>query len=848
MSLHYVVVLYKNDAVLYDGPKPNANDFTHAVLIVTDSQGQDTVFEFSGRGVEINCSSHVALSDGWFLNQECQWVGAVTQHGSFPSTLKLEAMINKARDGTFTSEVFASKKGKNCIAFTDALVHWGMRQQEGQQQPRSSHNKRGRSQEAKSTTVATKHPFTWRLHKDSSLPLPVSPPWLSNDDIAGVLKNAEEEPSVASKHPFTGRLHKGDFSSLPLPVPPPLLSNDIAGLLNNALARHPTMHAKQEMIGFIFKDAHLSAPEIGALLPSVDISTITKGLAKASSHSTMDIETKRIDNHRDTVHSWEKAFFKECMMPFFIDPRSGSRENKKEKPLYRTRFTQLSLWVKYLTIIPNMIDRAEKANAAAAPYPLHTNLTGMPRHYGFFLTHLLSMIRYRQEHNSSQCHYCDSLDDARTELKDLGDVDEASLAKNDPILSKLIDVQKRIAFGEHHQERWHRQSGFIHNLRYNPKPGQCLIQTDYYSFYSYTKKQNVLSVVLRYLDKHNAVQVEHLHYLSTHPHDYYFTGVAFQHVFSSEADILCDIHGPKFSEVFIAGDTAMFKGPSLCCFRHIALESKIMHVEVVPFCAKHGRNECDGDAGHIKPIAEQMVIDKQFPEKQPWKFCSTIVERSPGSKTRAFPLNSIIPAKYKEIDAMLPSGSVGAIYPPSRGFGQILLTGTPAHSLFCRTDVGIPEPWRLEKQGYPLPVGTKPPEWLLVDLASKPTEQCLPCAAFFMKPVPKVHAPCPFACYTKYSRCGICGKREAGHNARSCPKNKNKALILDDLKSICRGLKLKITGKTKKELIQMIAAHIDDEVADVCLGDAEMLEEGELEDDSDLSDEASEVFDLTTAL
>lgn len=800
MPLEYEIVLYKTDAELHGRVLPSESDFSHAVTIIHDTiNRQATAIEYSSHGVEVNmgrhrlCSARRSVQEGvWYWDGELKVAGVVIEAGLLPHETTLDSILNKAKDGEWNQNNFKSKPDHNCLAFARSITTWACKK---------------RNQEDGADLV---FPFTKRFHSDSAV--------MTSQQVA---------------------------VDLPVPRPPAEAHGGlVAGLLNTALALHPTLHAKQDIIAFIFKGSNLSTDAINWLLPDVSHSTIEQGMAKANASvdCPLELETKRHEESRDSVRSWEREYFKESMTRFFSQPKSGSVDGKKSKTSnLRTTLSPLALWVKYIEIIPVMLARAEQANTIAGK-PIHTHLSSLPRHYEFFHEKLLSMIKYRQEHNAKQCHYCDSYAQATSDLEKL-EAMKAQLTNQEYSL-KLEDINIRIATGKHHQERWYRQNGFISNLRFNPAVGQCLIQTDYYSFYTYRKKINVLAMVLRYLDKKNALlTIEHLHYLSSHPHDFYFTAVAFQHAFSRDGNILSNELGPKFKHVVITGDTAMFNSGSLWCLQQIAKAAQFETVEIIPLCTKHGSNECDGDAGRIKPMAEQMVVDRTFPERNPALFCATIVERC-NARTRAFPLFSVIGRKKAEIDAMLPGNDIKNIWKLSRGFGQIMLTGTAQYTLWCRTDVGINEPWRLEKgMGYPLPPNTSAPSWLFVDLASNPKTLCLPCSALELKPVEKGHARCKFDEYTKFNKCGFCGKRK-GHNATRCPDNDNREPTLSELKHRCRMLNLPLAGK-KAELQNRLKEHINDEVPEVGLADIALLDEEEdVSDVEELSDEIENDFEI----
>lgn len=284
-------------------------------------------------------------------------------------------------------------------------------------------------------------------------------------------------------------------------------------------------------------------------------------------------------------------------------------------------------------------------------------------------------------------------------------------------------------------------------------------------------------------------------------HDYVFSTVGFAHAFSKDADILANSAGPKFSEVVLTGDTAMFKTPFLCALRTIVHEGGFPRVCVAPLCAKHGPNECDGAGSRVKRIADHMVITKTFDEKHPASFCAIVMDGAP--TLRAIPMYNCIASQKGWVDSMMPGGSVDNLVPLKRGFGEMLLTDTEPFSLYCRTDVLVHEPWRLEESlGYPLPLNMNAPTWMFLDMASNPKTQCLPCSALTGKKVDKGdHDQCLFAAYTRYSQCSRCGKRE-GHNKRNCPTvtGVEPPVTTERLRGMC--LRLGLSGFGTKAVLQ----------------------------------------------
>lgn len=833
MGITYQIVLYHRLAMLKSPPYPHLDDFTHAVLLlhsldsVNDGmEAKEMVVEYTAEGIAINRSLHTYLGSNWYVNKD-SWFGVVFKEGLFANHVTLEDVRHKAENGTWTASDYRSDNEHNCWAFADWLATWG----------------------------------------EEATDLPVNKK-----------KRAAENDDNHHHHHFTKRFATtllNPNSRPPLPVPKP--SGDVVGdCLNQVMTSHKTMHFKEELIGAIFGESNMSAPAIHKLLPCASLSTIKQGLAKAQHHlgRPMSIDTKRVD-FKPRVHetSVERDFFMPCMLPFFRDPLSGSKATKDRKTTLRTDSCRLKLWAQYVGIVPKMAALAKDVNIEQGRevYPIPQSSL-VPRSFEFFKDHLLSKIRYRQERNVKRCHYCQSFQLAKADDK----------CKNKPkgmtdaqFVEFRADVEERLRIGQHHVERWHRQSGFIIRLRENCKEGDCLIQCDYYSFYTYQSKINVLGMVIRYMDPTTRkTRIEHMHYCSNDPHDFYFSGIAmpflcallcsflsddtvcvflcvavgFQHAFAPTTDLLVNTNGePKFTNLVITGDTAMFKGAFLCCLRQIVHDAKYKQVRCVPFCTKHGSNEVDGDGARVKQRAEEMVVADRFNEKKPHLFAAAIVDCCATSNTRAFPLFSLIKAKKREIDAMLPGGNVNNLYPPAAGFGEILLTGTLPHSLLCRRDVNVDEPWRLEKgMGYPLPdlpPGIHAPTWLFVDLASNPNTICQPCSALFLQRIPRDHINCPFSEYTKYSRCGLCGKR-TGHTKRYCPLNAGAQVKLADLRSICRVFNISPTGSAA-ELTKRIAKHQEKDVeTSVSVSDLQMFDIAEVEDVSDLSDENEDSFGL----
>lgn len=794
----YEVVMYKSDAALF-GVKPHEKDFTHSVLLLRDNDNAMAVLDYRSDGFAVNRHDHLYFGAGWYRCPQAEHYGCVEDDGVFENTT-VENIINYVYAcGKWTSEQFHSST-HCCLDFVRDVVTWA--------KERPSHQQAA---------------------------------FLSRFD-----NTPSDTPIIPHRTPFTERF---DHSAIPhtntTPLPVPVPSTDtVKDLLNATLRAHPNMHFKQELIGALFNHSNLSAKQIHAMVPVVSEATIKKSLGRAQHAMLMPLEVKRMDGHREHVHGWEKKFFRTAMLPFFSSPVSGSRANKAGVAPLRTPLKPLGLYCKYVCYaFERMVEMAKEENEKnkydILPYP---DIMELPRHYEFFRSHLLKpLIHYREERNVKRCHYCLDLEQARADLMKL-------LKRKDTLSKEEYDqeheeISARIKKGEHHTERWARQNGYVHEYKKNLQPAQCLIQTDYFSFYSVTAKVNVLAVVLHFFDESNELRVEHVQYVSKHKHDYEFSAVGFEHVFSQVADLVCNKHGPKMTKVVLTGDTAMFKGQFLCCLRDIVTTAGVKDVECIPLCQKHGSNDCDGDGGRVKPMADDQVLKNTFDEKNLAVFCADIVALFSDSNCRAYPITGLIKEKKAHIKEMFPAQDVNSLYPPKRGFGQIKLTGGPAqHHLWCRTDVGVPEPWRLGKLGYPLLPGMTAPTWAFVNMADNPKSQCLPCSAYTMAAVPKGHAGCLFAVFTQYNQCSICLER-TGHNKSNCPKkNANKKWTKKELRSVCKGMKLSQLG-TEDDMLRRIAEHNgDDDVEAVQMGDCVLLDEDEMESDSELSEEREEEF------
>lgn len=804
----YEMVLYKTDAVLHEAPCPNPDNFTHAVLVlheVPTAEAKHTSLQFTSKGVMHNVDQHIDSGGGWFWCPDKAIAGYTYQSGLLPVGLTIASMVAKAVDGTWIGQQFKNNNEDNCFGFVRDLVKWAFE---------SYH----RSSSSFSLTNR----------------LPQPPPGIAPPPTH--VSSSSSSQTISSSSSLCNRLVPPLLTNN-APLPLPTVSDDVvANCLNSALLT--ASHGKEELIGYIFKHSSLTTAEVHALLPAVSLSTIKHGLQKANDDTyKLELEVKRHDHApRNHLRDWEAALFKKHMMPFFMQPNSGSRATKTGLTVFRCNHSKLFLWAKYLAVLPLMVRDALEGK-------FQDKITDTPRSYEFFHHHLLSMIRYKQERNLRRCHYCDSLNSNKTARSNLiKNRDNISVAK---YVADLEVLESKIRKGELHKARWHRQNGFIHYMKNHLIKGQACCMIDYFSFfYTYTFKVNVLAFVNYFLDADGTSQVEHYFYVSKNKHDFVFTGVAFQHAFDRATDFFVNAHGPKYTDIVFSGDTAMFSGPILCCLRHIVVTAGCSKVRCVPLCTKHGANECDGDAGRVARKMEELVLENALDETQPAEICSLIVNMMVGSIARAFPLFGLIDMKRDEIHAMLPMGSqkTGFYSPgPGRKFGEILLTVPYPFSIWCRTDVNVDEPWWLEKKmGYPLPPGMAAPVWLLVDMATNPTKQCIPCALLQLMPVPKSddHTKyCMFKKFTKHKRCGLCGKRD-GHTARNCANNpQDQPMTLLELQNICRGLNCDERG-TREQLLARIAKHSEDDVAEPDVGSINLVDVDAVDSDiSELSDE-----------
>lgn len=152
---------------------------------------------------------------------------------------------------------------------------------------------------------------------------------------------------------------------------------------------------------------------------------------------------------------------------------------------------------KYICFAYDKMVALAKAHNAEHKYdPWYPDVeNAKPRHYEFFRWHLLKpFIHYREERNVKRCHYCMDYMAAKDDFTNLlRRRDHMSLESFD---NEMDAVQLRIKKGEAHDARWKRQNGFSWQLKHNARPDdECLIETDYFSFYTVTAKVNVLALV-----------------------------------------------------------------------------------------------------------------------------------------------------------------------------------------------------------------------------------------------------------------------------------------------------------------------------------------------------------------
>lgn len=823
MPVGFVGVLYNREAVLFGTPPTPLHGITHSVLICTATEPHSNlVLEFDCHGVKVNGSTHSYRGQGWYVHEATQDPGVVFDEGFCHPSVTLESFKEKALDGTWKPESYAHNNKSNCYGFVNDMIAWArtvsaIGYHDAQKSKKASVSSLVQPSASIFSLQEPLHLFTSRFqipkNKNAGSPSEEENELEENedDDDSSFLGPKTDTRIMQQENlsSFTSRFgHVANAIALLPPIDFTKLEpkDSVADLTTSALIGLPTMHLKEDLIGLLFSKSNLTVKAIHDKIPSVSESTIKRGLKRAAEHKLEIVDKQHTKaGGRDRLFAWERDFFKEAMAPFFTGALSGSKENKKGQVLWRTVYTPIVLWTHYVRTLPKMIATAKLANESSGKMK-YVNLDHTPRCFDFFKNKLLKLIYYTEETNARRCHYCEDL-----EVNEKEEIREMAKNEEDRDANLLADLEKKLAIGRNHKARWYHQTGYVHGLRQKPAPEQVLIQTDYFSFYTVTRKRNCLALVLTYQDRNGEVRKEHVQYYSNHPHDYVYSTVCFNHALSATADILVNARGPKFKDVVIAGDTAMFKGPFLCCLKAVVDAISFDSFRVVPFCAKHGNNDCDGAAARIKKIADQMVINKSWPEHNPAAFCATAMEGAP--TLRAYPMYAGISTQKGWVDSLLPGGLITSLRPPRRGFGEFVLKGTPPFCLKARTLVGMPEPWRLGAMGYPLCPGLAAiaETWSLVDMASNPKTQCLPCAALFGRPTLKLHDACAFAEYTKHKRCGKCHARD-GHNKRNCPMLLYAApAVLDD----------------------------DEEVDDENI----VLKLEELESESELSDEMPELED-----
>lgn len=727
-------------------------------------------------------------------------------------------------------------EGTVFFGFVNAMIDWGL-----------SFDDLAPPKLKKLKHLSPQHYFTSRLFPQQN------DVKTESDDDSAFLLSSSKKPD---EHHFTNRFNFPE-SECHLFLPPiehsrnesSNRSDDVA-LLNGALLSCPTMHAKQELIGLVFEKTNLTCNEIHAKLPAVSLSTIKRGMQKtAQGTHKFELADKQHshENGRNRMYDYERDFFKETMKPFFTMPISGAKENKAGTALWRTVYTDLTLWTHYLRIHHKIIAKASLCNNLAVaeqkkrPYD---HLDADPRGYDYFQHTLLKLIYYTLETNPKRCHYCEDFEKAKAEMAEMQE--RCDRGDSTVLPDDLDKLRVRIAIGTKHTARWFHQNGYICRLRDSPPQDTCLVQTDYFGFYTITFKMNVLCLVLSYVGKEGKMCKEYVHYYSKHNHDYVFTTVGFNHAFANKsADILSNGHGVKFkNERRLNRRHSDVQGPFPLRSQAIIVDPLgFDSVRVVPFCAKHGPNECDGSGARVKRIADRMLIDGNFDETKPALFCGIVMQGAPD--LRAYPMFHNIAPNKPWVDSLMPGGSVDKLYPPKRGIGEYMITGTPSMCLKARTLVEVREPWRLDAaMGYPLTNDQveRADSWTLVDLQNNPKTQCIPCAAFFGRPVLKdTHVNCLFSTFTQHRRCGQCGAR-SGHNKRNCPSRENgslrSAMTREQLVLICLGNKLSASG-TKADLLQRIDSYEADSMPELEAVDV-IVKEEELESESELSDEQPE--------
>lgn len=511
MPVKFVIILYNSGAVLNEPrTKPTVhNGIGHAVLIATSeslhNKQRRMVLEFSASmGVRVNATAHTYKGNGWFMSEDNQWSGVVLQEGVFHESITLDMLEAKACDGKWTPESYGHDIKHNCLGFVNDLIEWGLNPHANSDDDDEDNSERVVVPKRQKWDTQC-NLFTTRFHVKSEADKDTAEQadnetesWGSNNSSPSEQQKRKQSAVSSSRFNFSHSVNHSSARSLSSTKSSEHEDRATEDLLNSAFYAMPTMHLKQQLIGLIFKHSGMSISEIHARLPSVCESTIKLGLQQVvkDGHGTLEIETKQHGTHRERMFDWERDTFKDKMMPFFTQPLSGSKENKKGQSLWRTEFKPLELWTKYLKILPKMVDQAKACNVSRSAKSKYGHLTLTPRSFGFFKEKLLKLIHYTEETNARRCHYCEDYATAQSEERAL--LESANTMEPAQYAIELAALATRLSIGAKHTERWYRQNGYIVNLRANPLPGQALVQTDYFSFYSVTGKINVLALVLSY--------------------------------------------------------------------------------------------------------------------------------------------------------------------------------------------------------------------------------------------------------------------------------------------------------------------------------------------------------------
>ena len=175
---------------------------------------------------------------------------------------------------------------------------------------------------------------------------------------------------------------------------------------------------------------------------------------------------------------------------------------------------------------------------------------------------------------------------------------------------RRADALKSSEKAAHHARKNVHQRQKAQAFRLAPDAKVCTIHADHVSHHDGSgTKHNDLVFVLEFTDSEADGLLDRrcVDHLSTRPHDHFYTGAAFRHLFCSANHTVQDHAERKsrFTKVVVFSDNGLLSRWVLWTLSKMQDRTGVL-VELVPLCELHAWSLCDSHGGNLKSILRKL--------------------------------------------------------------------------------------------------------------------------------------------------------------------------------------------------------------------------------------------------